>query len=240
MSDIASPLAAALAAAQVELADPPRAKTVKVPGRPERTYAGLDDLLRTVRPVLARHGLAISQPVRRLPAGGSELVTQLRHAGGEVLESTWELAGKGGPQDKGAELTYARRYTLEGLVGVAASDDDDAESVSQPEPVKGKRGQNRNIDTTPSPEDQRLADEVEAARKAAHHPSWPTAHKPFAGDVARLGLNVGLVMDLAPKGPLGKRPSQMDDAERGMLLHWLDTKDGRAAYDALKAERGAA
>jgi hypothetical protein len=242
----ASPLAAALAAAQQELADPARTKTVRVPGRPERTYAGLDDLLQAVRPVCARHGLAISQVVRRADDGRQELVTQLRHASGEVLESTWELAWKGGPQDKGAELTYARRYTLEGLVGVAATDDDDAESVSHPEPTKG-RGRNRQPDTTPTTEDRALADRVAAeraakvaadeARRAAHHPSWEADRASFFGEVDALGLNGDIACAAIERASKGVRPSAMDPIRRSKSLAWLSTDAGVAAYDAIVVER---
>jgi hypothetical protein len=125
-----SPLSAALAAAQVELRDPERNKSGQVRGRADYRYAGLDDLLRAIRPVLARHGIAISQPIR-LVDGGPVLVTQLRHGSGEVLESVWPLAWTGGPQERGSEITYGRRYTLEALVGVAATEDDDADSAQQ-------------------------------------------------------------------------------------------------------------
>lgn len=255
MTQPASPLAAALAAAQAEIVDPPRNKKMSVPGRKERTYAGLDDILRTVRPVLAKHGLAITQGLQTVE-GKVFLITQLRHSGGEMIASSWEIAWKGSPQDRGSEVTYGRRYTLEALVGVAATDDDDAESISQPEPTRGKRGQNRNIDTEPTAEHQLRAAEIaadkemreaaEADRKARHHPSWPAAHKGFAGDVARLNLNVGLVMDLGPMSPpgkptedrpMGKRPSQMDPKERAAFLAWLESDAGARAYDGLVAER---
>lgn len=127
-----SPLAAALAAAQAELTDPARGKAGQVKGRRDYRYAGLDDLLQTVRPVLGRHGIAIVQPIVERE-GSTYLVTQLRHGSGEVLESSWRLAWSGTPQDRGSEITYARRYSLEGLVGVAPTDgDDDAARVSRP------------------------------------------------------------------------------------------------------------
>lgn len=249
MTETVSEMAKALAAAQSEMTDPIRAKVMKVPGRPERMYAGLDDLLRCVRPVLSKHGIAISQVMQTMPDGKVFMVSQLRHTSGEVISSCWEMSWKGSPQDKGSEASYARRYSLEALVGVAATFDDDAESVSHPEPQATQtrgRGKNRPIDTTPSPGDQRLADEVAAdraakaqaaaARKAAHHTSWPAAHKGYAADIAAMKLNVAIAFDAIGEH-FGKRPSQMDNAERMDAIQWLRSNDGALVYDRLVSER---
>lgn len=133
-------LASALANAQAELTDPLRTKVMAVPNRPSRMYAGLDDLFAAVRPVLARHGIAITQTTER---AGEEWVLATRLRGfGETIESLWPFDFKGGPQDIGSRLTYFRRYSLEALVGVAATHDDDAEapqaSHRDPKPAKGK------------------------------------------------------------------------------------------------------
>ena len=114
-----SALAAALAAAQAEISDPERGRAGQVRGRSGYRYAGLDDLLRAVRPALSRHGLAVTS---RIVVGelGPTLVSELLHASGEVLTSSWPLLWPDGPQDRGSELTYARRYTIEAMVGVAA------------------------------------------------------------------------------------------------------------------------
>jgi hypothetical protein len=242
-----SPLAAALAAAQLEMTDPPRTKTMRVPGRPERKYAALDDLLKTVRPVLGRHGLAITQLIEQVD-GRSYVVTQLRHGGGEVLQSRWELTQKGSPQDRGSDLTYGRRYSLEALVGCAATEDDDAESISRPEPqaeqVKARpRGKNREISTEPLPEDQKLADEVfaarekaEAERKAKHHPSWDGDRASYSAAVSGLGMNVDLAAELAEhRGH--PRPSAMSPVVRAAYVRWLASNEGKLAFEGFKAER---
>lgn len=132
---VSSPLAAALAAAQLELRDPERSRTVNVRGKEGRagysySYATLADLLAAVRPVLGRHGLAVTSRVVPQPEG-QVCVVELLHAGGEVLTSSWPLTWRGGPQDRGSELTYARRYLIEGLVGVAPTDGDDDGAAAQ-------------------------------------------------------------------------------------------------------------
>lgn len=139
--DPKSPLNRALAAAQAEVRDPTRSKSGQVRGRTDYTYAGLDDLLEAVRPVFARHGIAIAQPIVHRD-GKPFIVSQLRHESGEVLESSWELRNGGTPQDRGSEITYARRYTLEGLTGVAATADDDGREAS--DRTGGDRNDNRN------------------------------------------------------------------------------------------------
>lgn len=131
-------LAAALAAAQGELQDPERTKRGQVRGRGDYRYAGLDDLLRAIRPVLSRHEIALTQRQERRE-GETYLVSELRHSSGEVIESSWRLTCAGTPQERGSELTYARRYTLEGLVGVAPTEeDDDGAAASQPKPEPRK------------------------------------------------------------------------------------------------------
>ncbi len=239
MSDTPRPIAKALAAAQGEIADPIRSKEMKVPGRPSRMYAGLDDLFRAVRGPLTKHGIAVTQAIEHRD-GRTFLVSRLLHESGDSLSSEWELDWKGGPQDKGSALTYAKRYTLSGLCGVADVDDDDAESVSQAPEPKG-RGKGR-IDTTPSPADRRLADEVkaeraaaDASRKASHHPSWAKAHPGFCADVGKMGLNVDIAMDAIGQG--GKRPSQMDNAERMEAIAWLRSDAGAKAYSGLVEAR---
>jgi hypothetical protein len=124
-----SPIAAALAAAQAEITDPRREKSGTVRGRQNYKYAGLDDLLQAVRPVLSRHGLAVTQVITVLD-GRLVLSSRLLHESGESIESVHPLAWEGSPQDHGSELSYARRYSLEALVGVAATDDDDASAAT--------------------------------------------------------------------------------------------------------------
>lgn len=120
-------LAEALAAAQLEINDPQ--KDAVNPHFRSR-YADLATVLKTVRPVLARHGLAITQTTQVDEQGRLLLVTRL-HWGNEELVGYYPIQPvKADPQGYGSALTYARRYTIQAIVGVAADDDDDGNAAS--------------------------------------------------------------------------------------------------------------
>ena len=125
-------LAAALAAAQAAMPPVVKDRVAKIgPGR-EYRYADLATILATVRPVLGAHGLALTQRTQ-IRGEAIVLLTELRHASGEVLDSEYPVAAIGARhQDMGGALTYARRYALCGLVGIAADEDDDGASAPAP------------------------------------------------------------------------------------------------------------
>lgn len=119
-------LAEALAAAQLEITDP--AKDAVNPHFRSR-YADLATVLKTVRPVLARHNIALTQTTQILD-GALVLVTRL-HWKDEELAGYYPISPtKADPQGYGSALTYARRYALQAIVGVAADDDDDGNAAS--------------------------------------------------------------------------------------------------------------
>lgn len=129
--DIAPPvmpstLAEALAAAQREIADPQKDS---VNPHFRSRYADLATVLKTVRPVLAKHGIALTQTTQILD-GALVLVTRL-HWRDEELAGYYPISPtKADPQGYGSALTYARRYTIQAIVGVAADDDDDGNAAS--------------------------------------------------------------------------------------------------------------
>lgn len=213
----ASPLTAALAAAQAELNDPVRAKLMRVPGRPDRMYAGLDDLLKTVRPVLAKHGIAIVQTVE--PLGDQlALCTQLRHASGEVITSHWPLKWGGGPQDQGSALSYGRRYTLEAICGVAATSDDDAEdaqaTTATTTPRRGKPTQKAEPPPTGATTATTPPGEVVEPKK------WTEKQQAgFFADLARVWPDHDYdVIAMWCEAHQRPRPSVMQPAQRQKLL----------------------
>lgn len=119
-------LAEALAAAQLEITDP--AKDAVNPHFRSR-YADLATVLKTVRPVLARHGIAFTQTTQILD-GALVLVTRLHWRDEELCGYYPIQPMKADPQGYGSALTYARRYTIQAIVGVAADDDDDGNAAS--------------------------------------------------------------------------------------------------------------
>jgi hypothetical protein len=132
-SESVAALASALAKAQAELINPEKSLTAIVrTGESERSfrYAPLSTGLDIVRKTLGQHEIATMQTTAiDHIAGMVNLTTTLAHASGEWVASDWpvcSIAETASPQRMGAALTYARRYALFTLVGIAGEDDLDA------------------------------------------------------------------------------------------------------------------
>lgn len=121
-----SQLAEAIHAAQSELRNPK--KDSQNPFF-NSSYLGLDSLLELLRGVFNKHGISILQDVVSSPAGVG-CKTLLLHKSGEVMSFGPLLlpAVKQDPQAYGSAISYARRYHLQAVAGVAGVDDD-AESA---------------------------------------------------------------------------------------------------------------
>src|SRR5262249_47185531 len=138
-SDSIGAIAAALAKAQIELTNPEKSMIATIrspfPGEGDRTfrYAALSNGLDLVRKVLGKHEIATVQTTAiDQTAGLIRLTTVLAHSSGEWLSSDWPvypLSAMAAPHKMGAALTYARRYALFTLVGIAGEDDLDAPSI---------------------------------------------------------------------------------------------------------------
>ena len=127
-SDGIAKFAEAMTRAQAELKNPPKEST-----NPHfrSKYADLATVRDAVVPVLARHGLAVMQLPCELHDAPA-LTTLVMHVSGEWVETTIKLRpSKTDPQGVGSALTYARRYALQSIAGVAAEDDDDGHAASQ-------------------------------------------------------------------------------------------------------------
>jgi hypothetical protein len=135
-SESIASIAGALAKAQAELTNPEKALVGTIrspfPREPDRTfrYASLASGLDTIRKVLGKHEIATVQTTEiDKDAGFIRLTTVLAHSSGEWLSSDWPVcpvADTAAPHKMGAALTYARRYALFTLVGIAGEDDLDA------------------------------------------------------------------------------------------------------------------
>jgi hypothetical protein len=135
-SDTIATIAAALAKAQVELTNPEKSLTATIrspfPREADRTfrYAPLSSGLDIVRKSLGRHEIATIQSTEiDKEAGLLRLTTILAHSSGEWVSSEWpvcQISDIASVQRMGAALTYARRYALFTLVGIAGEDDLDA------------------------------------------------------------------------------------------------------------------
>ena len=132
-SEAIGTIAAALAKAQAELTNPEKSlvATIRSSGG-DRTfrYAPLSSGLDIVRKGLGRHEIATIQTTAiDKDAGLLRLTTVLAHSSGEWISSEWPvcpITDMASAQRMGAALTYARRYALFTLVGIAGEDDLDA------------------------------------------------------------------------------------------------------------------
>ena len=180
-----SNLAAALAKAQIELVNPEKSLTATIksagPGRTEQTfsYASLANGLDIVRKTLGQHEIATVQTTAVDQASGIiNLTTVLAHASGEWIASDWPVCSVSDtetPHRMGAALTYARRYALFTLVGIAGEDDLDAPDIAapisqKPEPAQPKAsGAKINGSKVPSA----LAPTTKLRRRPEDRPTKP-------------------------------------------------------------------
>src|ERR1700730_9329082 len=134
-------IAGALARAQIELANPEKSLTATIrspfPREGDRSfrYASLFSGLDLVRKSLGRHEIATVQTTSiDEGAGLIRLTTTLAHSSGEWVASDWPVcpvSDTATPHRMGAALTYARRYALFTLVGIAGEDDLDAPNLDR-------------------------------------------------------------------------------------------------------------
>lgn len=132
-SESVAAIATALAKAQIDLSNPEKTMLGTVyNSRSESTqsfrYASLSSGLDIVRKALGGHQIAITQTTDIDRAGGTlNLTTVLLHTSGEWISSHWpvcQLSETSAPRRMGAALTYARRYALFTMVGIAGEDHD--------------------------------------------------------------------------------------------------------------------
>ncbi|HEV8291253.1 MAG TPA: ERF family protein [Tepidisphaeraceae bacterium] len=145
-SETIGAIAAALAKAQGELTNPEKSLSATIrspfPREGDRTfrYASLASGLDIVRKSLGQHEIATIQTTAiDQPSGQIQLTTLLAHASGEWIASDWPVCAvseMAAPHRMGTALTYARRYALFALVGIAGEDDLDAPDVlEEPSPT---------------------------------------------------------------------------------------------------------
>lgn len=105
------------------------------------TYASLGTILNSIRQPLFDNGLSITQ----FPEGQNGLTTRLMHSSGEWLEASYTMTpSKNDPQGQGSVITYMRRYSLAGILGLNTDVDDDGNYASNNSSMQ-------SIDTKPKP-----------------------------------------------------------------------------------------
>lgn len=114
-------------------------------------YADLPSVKEAVDPILKNVGLSVIQPLTTIE-GKNAVTTILIHSdSGESIESTVtidqvKLAGQNEYQSLGSGITYLRRYSLEAILGIVTTKDDDAGGASsRPESSKRKLTPNSTV-----------------------------------------------------------------------------------------------
>lgn len=119
-------LISALAAAQAEMRN---ATFNRINPHFKNQYADLSAIRDATIPALSKHGLAVVQ-FTSFSDGQLLLHTRIAHKSGEYIEGVYPLpTDLSKPQAMGSAMTYAKRYCWSSMCGIAADDDDDAETA---------------------------------------------------------------------------------------------------------------
>lgn len=129
-------------------------------------YATLDQLIEMASPIMSKHGLSFVQPAYSLDVNATVVETIILHDSGQWLSSGAIHAQASNPgklspmQTIGSAITYARRYQLASMLGIAAEEDTDdaikpdkhsraqrrSESINKPEPGEFGPGKDFELD----------------------------------------------------------------------------------------------
>ena len=161
-------------------------------------YADLGNVMDACLPALNKNGIAVVQQMAS-DNGEDYVVTRFIHVSGESLEcSVRLLIGKADMQGMGSAITYARRYGLMSLAGIAPEDDDGNMAGQTPAPK-----------TKPQPK----------PKQPAPPPDPPVEESP-TGDYAGREAEYPLPEKLRPS-PEKKTLGDLDESELGKLDKWL-------------------
>ena len=163
-SETITELAVSLVAARPEFLPLKKSRTANVAsqkGSYSYAYASLDDVYEAVVAALAKHGLVTIHNIETAN-GVIGVSTLLLHTSGQWLQTdpVWLPAGVT-PQGTGSAVSYARRYSLQATLGLAAEDDDDGQSAADAKPAakaavkesrdRAPRAANPSSPSTPTP-----------------------------------------------------------------------------------------
>lgn len=141
----------ALAKAQGAFEDIKKTKTGAITEQRKYKYADLGTTLAAVIPALSANGLALIQPAGN-GENGMVITTMLVHGpSGQWISEEYHVPLFAKPQDQGIALTYARRYSVWALLGVAPEDDDDAQGIRDVAPQQREKRQEKPKEQPPLP-----------------------------------------------------------------------------------------
>lgn len=193
-------LAAAWVDASGELRDVPKSKSADT-GKYGYKYADLADALDIARPVLARHGLAVTQTAESDGRDAIIWTTVLHRSGQYVTANPMRLPVGQTAQATGSAVTYARRYALLALLGLATDDDDGAAAAPRAaEPTR----------RSSPPRRQGVSDEPRT-----------TAESEIRGILASLPREIAADVKSRFEIVFGGRLSALDPTEHPAALDWI-------------------
>lgn len=193
-SDSIAALAAALSKAQGAMQ--PAVKDAKNPHL-DRSYADLASVWNAAREHLTANGLSVMQTFQQCDPGRVTVETILAHSSGEWVSSVLTMpaeakGGQQGAQAYGSAITYARRYSLAAILGIApAGDDDDGEAASQPAQQRAAPKPQTNGAALPT--------KAEALTALRASPGWLPAAGDHAAEVAFTNELLGRLRDAEPR-----------------------------------------
>lgn len=190
--------AEALAAAQGEMEAPKRTKPGVIRGTTKAgrdyeykySYAPFEEVVRVIREPLSKHGITYHQGL--VSRGDVYFVrTFLRHSGtGQWIASDYPvIADRPGMQGFAGAVTYAKRYGLSLVVGLAAEDDDDGGTAAETDlpPIKGFKSAAAGLSQQATRAYPKVA-EPSSERQAADE-----AHKKIAAAIDAAADRIGLL-----------------------------------------------
>lgn len=202
-SESITELAAALAAAQGEL------KAVSKTGKSNYgKFVELGAALEHVLPILSKQGLSVTQ----MPVIGDDntthMVTMLMHKSGEWIKSTYPVRmQQTTPQGQGSAITYARRYALMAVVGIAGDDDD------------GQAGTDGNTPETRRPAAPRTAPPAPVSK-----PARPVDRARITAFLRASGVQDDDMVEVLKKQYHVVEPAKMTEDEARHVLGVLEAK----------------
>lgn len=186
-------------------------------------YADLADVSEAILPLLGDAGLSwICRPTLT-PEGKFVLAYKLLHTSGDAEEGQYPLPASGTPQAMGAAISYARRYALCAVTGVAPKGDDN-DAADQP---KTSTAQRRTSTRTATPGDT-TAPPRTAQRARVDGPPLPGDEPPAAEKIT--GPQRGMMLALFDKAGIVDREERLDISRR------ITRADLSSANDLTRAE----
>lgn len=232
-SESVAAIATALAKAQIELSNPEKAMVGTVYNTRSDSpqsfrYASLSSGLDIVRKALGGHQIAIAQTTDIDRANRTvNLTTLLLHTSGEWISSDWpvcQLSETSAPRRMGAALTYARRYALFTMVGIAGEDDLDA-----PPDTTNPAAGHKSADTGRAPDPGILLAPV-------HAKQFPTGSAPTSLVRGKLSTHESAVAGAQLIQEIETLP---EDGLQSRAIAILKAKNCLSADDAKKVEEDA-